>query len=196
MSLTQPSFTSQCQAMQQKGVQFFIFAGDTASLSRIARDCTAIGFKPAYGSNAQGVNEVTAKDPRLEGIIVGNGVFPWPDASVPATNEFQTAMRTLAPSATLSGAAALAWSAAAAFGQAVSNMESAARSGPITSDLVLQGLYKFKNETLGGLIPPTTHTRGQQGSKVNLCYTMSAVRQGKWIAPSGDKAFCVPPPPA
>jgi branched-chain amino acid transport system substrate-binding protein len=192
MSLTQPSFTSQCQAAQQAGVQMFVFAADTASLSRLVRDCTAIGFKPRYASNALGVNAVTAKDPRLDGLIVGNVVFPWADASIPATQDFQNAMKTYAPNATLSGAAALAWVAGQAFAKALNNVFAKAAAGVITTPMVLEGLYKFKAEALGGLIPPTTYSTNQPHTQVNLCYTLSAVKGGAWTAPFGSKVFCAP----
>ncbi len=192
MSLTQPSFTSQCQAAQQAGVQMMVFAADTASLSRLVRDCSAIGFKPKYGSNALGVNEVTAKDPRLDGLIVGNVVFPWADNSIPATQDFQNAMKTYAPNATLSGAAALAWVGGQAFAKALSNVFAKASAGPITTAMVLEGLYQFKKETLGGLVPATTFTTNQKATPVNLCYTLSAVKDGKWGAPFGAKVFCAP----
>src|SRR5207244_258458 len=80
------------------------------------------------------------------------------------------------------------WVAGAAF-------EAAAKAGHITPTStpadVKAGLYKFKNETLGGVTPPMTFAKGKPGFLG--CWFTMGVDGGKFTLPDGSAAKCLTP---
>jgi branched-chain amino acid transport system substrate-binding protein len=62
-------------------------------------------------------------------------------------------------------------------------------ANPTTNDL-FAGLWKIKNDTLGGLAPPITYTKGGLPSGSN-CFFLVRVSGGKWIAPNGSRSQCL-----
>jgi hypothetical protein len=66
---------------------------------------------------------------------------------------------------------------------------------PITPQLLLQGLATIKNETLGGLIPPTSYPAVGQTHAENLCYySLRFNGDGSVTAPDRSTYKCLPPP--
>jgi branched-chain amino acid transport system substrate-binding protein len=124
----------------------------------------------------------------VDGTVSAESNFPFTDSSVPATKQYQEAKARYAPGIgdAEGEVAAGAWAAGKLFEAAVA----AAPTGEITSDSIKQGLYSLKNETLGGLAPPLTFTKGKT-TLIN-CYFNIEVTGGKVIAPQGLKTACAP----
>jgi branched-chain amino acid transport system substrate-binding protein len=66
-----------------------------------------------------------------------------------------------------------------------------ARTAPLTRELIYKGLGLVKNETLGGLIPPTTYTFGQTHAPENFCYAPMAFDKRGFYAPRGTTFSCI-----
>ena len=68
----------------------------------------------------------------------------------------------------------------------------AATSGPITTKLVLDGLYSLHGTTLGGLAPASlTFHRGGVNPGAR-CYWVVRSVKGQWAMSSGGSQSCVP----
>jgi hypothetical protein len=61
-------------------------------------------------------------------------------------------------------------------------------TGKVTSATVLAGLWKLKNETLGGLVPGMTFTKGKNATK-NPCFSPIQLLNQKWRTSS--KRICL-----
>ncbi len=193
-SLTQPDFTSECQNMKNAGVEFAFVGGDGSAVSRVARACNSLGFNPtlatvslAAGSSVQ-ADKLVAKN----GLYLGSFLAPFPANDVPGLKEYHAAFERYAPSVTLDGASMIAWASGKLLEAAVNSLGAEARSGPLTTELILKGLGKVKNETLKGLSPPMTFKPGQAFAPALNCYTVIALttREEKFYAPEGTKFHC------
>ena len=78
--------------------QVIYFAGDGDSLVRLARDCSAQGYKPLYEADSIGVTAAVQADSLLNGLLSTQSSFPWTDSYTPAQAAYQAAMKTYAPS--------------------------------------------------------------------------------------------------
>ena len=87
------------------------------------------------------------------------------------------------------GANAQAWASGQLLAAAVNAMSSAAHKGPITSAMIAEGLWKLKDETLGGFAPKLNFLRGKPAPPSN-CAFYAQVANGGWTAPYGEKQFC------
>jgi branched-chain amino acid transport system substrate-binding protein len=68
------------------------------------------------------------------------------------------------------------------------------KSGAVTSAELIKGLYKIKNDTLGGLTPPLTFHKGVP-NPVD-CWFYQGTKDGKFTTPFGLKPVCQKPPKA
>jgi branched-chain amino acid transport system substrate-binding protein len=178
--------------MKSGSIDVVHVALDGSGIQRLARDCNAIGFHPLYttGSLALDANAVVS-DPNLEGLTVATGVFPWLTSATPASQTFQTAMATYAPDTHPTESAAMAWTSGELLAAAIAKVGNAARSGPITSAMIMQGLGMIKHDNLGGLVMgQLTFTAGQPSPRLR-CTGLATLHNGAWTAPKGAVAVCV-----
>ena len=80
---------------------------------------------------------------------------------------------------------------AAALEKAIANVYEQARSGPITREMVLDGLWQMKNEKLDGLAPGVTYNKNALPN-TNNCYALLNLTTTGYSAPKGSKFFCFP----
>jgi branched-chain amino acid transport system substrate-binding protein len=191
ISITQTDFTAECQALKNDGDDI-IFAGmDGSAVSRLARSCASIGYYPPIGIPGIAVNATVAQDAniRKDTAFFGSAVAPFTTTDTPAGREFNQEAAQFAPGAKLDPATNLGWAAGKLFEAAMANVSADARSGPITSAMILKGLYMIKNETLGGYSPPLTFTSGQATPASNCYFPISLTSSG-FGAPQGGKVSC------
>jgi ABC-type branched-subunit amino acid transport system substrate-binding protein len=194
-SLTQPDFTSQCENAKKAGAQVVVAAGDDSYVQRAARSCAGVNYFPVWALSAtQGDFDPTDPNMRKDGASLGSAVVPFTLNNTPALQAFHTAMSTYAPSAPVDNSSLVTWSDGMMFKAAIDALGSAARTETITPALVLEGLSRIKNETLGGLIPPTTYSAGggsHTPSPEDLCYyPILFGHTGAFSAPQGNKYLC------
>jgi len=191
VTIANPSYTSQCGDMKSNGVQAVYVNVDGPSLQRLARDCNAIGFHPLYttGGLALDANAVVG-DKNLEGTTVATSVWPWMASTTPAMKDFQTAMATYAPDVVTSESAAISWTSGQLLLAAINKLGATARSQPITSAMVLQGLGMIRDETLGGLtMGKLTFVPGKPAAE-HFCWGLATLSGGAWGAPGGSGYTC------
>jgi branched-chain amino acid transport system substrate-binding protein len=191
VSIANPSYTSQCGDMKSNGVDAVYVNVDGPSLQRLARDCNAVGYHPLYttGGLALDANAVI-DDKNLDGTTVAVSVFPWMTAATQAAKDFQTAMATYAPDVTPSESAAISWTSGQMLVEAIAKVGAAARSGPITSAMIIQGLDMIRDDTLGGLtMGKLTFLPGKPAAE-HYCWGLAALVGGQWTAPQGASYAC------
>ena len=180
-SIASPDFSAQCLSARSAGVEVLLIQMELNSMRRIGGQCGRQGFKPKYGSFQQ---DVTFLDiPEYEGMPLGNQTFAY-SYEGPETAEFHQALARYAPNASNGGYFANAWAAAKVFEKAVSRIK-----GPVTSEAILDQLWTFKNETVGGLTVPLTYTRDQP-TVPPFCVYVTTVGKGRIDAPFGLKPLC------
>jgi branched-chain amino acid transport system substrate-binding protein len=113
-------------------------------------------------------------------------VFPW-FYNGPQTANFRAAIASYALGIKQDDFIAETWLALVAFQKA------AARVGATpTSSEILDGLWSFRNETLGGLAAsPLTFAQGSP-AKENKCWFVIQIKGGAYAAPNGLMPACQP----
>jgi branched-chain amino acid transport system substrate-binding protein len=81
------------------------------------------------------------------------------------------------------------WTSGKLFEKAIANVFQKARSGPITRDLLFEGLWQIKNEKLGGLAPGITFNKNAPPAQ-NDCYALLNLTTSGYTAPKGSQFEC------
>jgi branched-chain amino acid transport system substrate-binding protein len=184
-SITQPDFTAQCLAAQQAGATVIYFAGDGDSLVRLARDCSAQGYKPLYDADSIGVTAAVQADSLLNGLFSTQSNFPWVDSYTPAQATYQAAMKTYAPSLAGSATTAAEW----ASGMLAVAADQYLGATPTSAEF-LQGLWSIKNNDLGGLAPPLTFNAHALPTP-SQCYFQMILQNGQFSDPNHGTYKCM-----
>jgi branched-chain amino acid transport system substrate-binding protein len=185
VSLSQPSYTAQCQALKTAGAQWVDHQLTPAANIRFIKDCARVGYHPHDFTIALGASKLQEGDPLFDGLIVGQGVFPWPDESIPATKAAHDAVHKYNPNLTLGGAFSLSW----ASGELLRAASLFLGATP-TTDQIFQGLYALKAATLDGLTGPLTFARGAHPEDhFAPCVFEVQIVHEKWAAPNGAKCL-------
>lgn len=192
---TAPDYTAQCLQLKHAGAQTYQVGSGSQVVLRVLDSCRQQGVSaPLIQTDGTFQNSWT-KDKNTEGTLGVELTAPWFDSSIPAVKEFQDALQAKAPdvyNSDLYGPNAFyGWISGKLF-------EAAAKAGNLgdnaTSADVLKGLFALKDETLGGLIAPTTY---QQGSKAapffNTCYFNIQIKDGKYESLNSGKPTCIDP---
>jgi branched-chain amino acid transport system substrate-binding protein len=189
ISLTQTDFTAQCQSAKSAGATQLLLGMDGTEMARVARSCQAIGYQPALGGLGGTISPGQSTDPTLRQftLATATGIAPWTESSTPGLKEYQDAIAKYAPGEQTSGSSVQMWAAAKLLEAAVNKL-GAAGQATLTSDLIIQGLHKIKNETLGGLSGPLTFGAGLP--KSNGCAFYELLTAKGWAAPVGSKPIC------
>jgi branched-chain amino acid transport system substrate-binding protein len=190
-SITAPDYTSECQALKSAGAQMVFYSVDGSGDGRMARSCRALDYSPPVATAALAVSEAASTDPNLraQGVFLGTPIAPFKADDVPGMKEFQEAYNTYAPGSSVDEDTMSAWASGKLFEKALANVSQKARSGPITKDLILEGLWKVKDETLDGIAPPITFNRDGLPSP-NDCYFTLTIHAKGYEAPRGSKIGC------
>ena len=154
-----------------------------------------MSYFPVIGLSAtQGAFDATDPNLRKDTASLGSVVVPYMLNNTPALQAFHTAMKTYAPSAPVETTALTTWADGMMLKAAVEALGPSAQTKTITPAMMVQGLSKIRNETLGGLIPPTTYgMAGRSGtpSPEILCYyPILFGHDGVFSAPDGIKQRC------
>jgi ABC-type branched-subunit amino acid transport system substrate-binding protein len=193
VSLTQNDFTSACQAAKTAGAQALVFAGDAGGVSRTARSCATVGLTvPIAITASQAGFDPADRNLQEATLSMAAPVFPFSQgADNVGEKVYRAAMDRWNPSARIEASSALAWSSARMLERAVDLLGPSVRDIPLTRELIFKGLGLVKNETLGGLIPPTTYTAGEAHSPENFCYSPMAFDRRGFYAPRGTSFSCI-----
>jgi branched-chain amino acid transport system substrate-binding protein len=197
-SRTQPSYTAECLAAKNAGVQGFAAYVNNVVLSR---DCVRQGFHALWiQSPPQPIDQI--KEVQAMGNTVGAS-YVWLCAAPLQgdTKTFGVAMHKYHPEYDKGTAKynqngpgdCKAWAAGMVFAKAIENAN-VAPTATATRDDVIRGLSMFKDETLGGYVPKISYSDGTKANPQHLCIYIYKWKGLTLIpVPSGaDPYTCMP----
>ncbi len=192
VSLTQSDFTAECQAMKDANVDVLWLALDGSGVTRLGRSCDRLGYKPQLATMALAVPPAVAEDQvlRKATVYLASPTVPYSTTDTAGTAEFHAAAKRFAPSLKLDQSVMQGWSAGKLFEAAMAKVGDRARSGDVTTALILEGLWQLKSEKLGGLSPGVTFVKGKPAS-APPCYYVLLLNANGVTAPLGSKLRCL-----
>lgn len=176
-SIAQPDFTAECLAARNAGVQAIHVNLDQTSIERFAAACNRQGYRPQYLMPSQGVAERLKDNPALDGAISVSDVFPWFTKGIPAVDEFHAAMKSFGGNVPPGLGPAEGWVSGKLLETVAADL-----AEPPTTAQILAGLWRVKNNTLGGLTAPLSFTENQ-ATQPYACGALITTRKGAWVAP-------------
>lgn len=190
---TQPSYAAQCQQLKSAGAQEVSLSLPEQTDPRLISNCITQGFTPSFWA-VDGVSNVgslaSVANLNMYGTVE---TLPW-FYKGPQTADLHSALNQYGGGDSQpkyqEDSVGMTWAALQGFKAALAN----APAGTVTSQDVLKGLYSFKGETLGGLLPsPVTFTAASQAKPRpdGSCTFLIRLKDGKWSMPNGTKPFCV-----
>jgi branched-chain amino acid transport system substrate-binding protein len=186
VSSTAANYTSECVQFIQDGVDYVNMSVQSPVIVQMWQDCQDQGYKGWFGALTGSFGGPTLKAPDIR---LGGGIqaFPW-FVDDPLVKEFRAAMAAGGlQEGDLTATASAMWSVLQLFAKAQANL-----SDQPTGAEALENMYTIKDETLGGLIPPITFTKGQPAQPRDCFYPVNFV-DGKLTAPLGGLQFdCYP----
>jgi branched-chain amino acid transport system substrate-binding protein len=179
---TSPNYTAQCEALKSNNVNSYVVGGPTDFLKRVVAACYAAGVRSPT------VNLPIADSSFEKLASFGGTKFvdyhqPFFSSATPALATYRNALKQYLPHVvgTVEDNDGLLsqWMNGLLIGEAVR----AAGHGNVTGASVTSGLYKLKNETLGGLAGPLTFTPGKVGNG-DTCYFVYTLEKGRYVTGS------------
>lgn len=197
VTLTQPDYTAACQNAKASGAQFLFVLVDAAAMRRVARSCASIGYKVPIAGTAIDFTAESPQDPNLSavGVYASAPVAPFPAMDTPATKAFHAAFSKYLPGQGPDQSTILGWSAGKLFEKTIAAVADKARAGDVTTELIYEGLYKLKDETVDQLGPGVTFRKGAL-PLLKPCYYVLTIKDGAYRAPFGSERFCFARDPA
>jgi branched-chain amino acid transport system substrate-binding protein len=187
ISFAAPNYTAQCLATKESGAKI-VEVGDAASvIQHFMEDCAKQDYQPKL-VEALTVFNNWPETAAFNNTIAMMPTYPWPFHTA-VTKEMYSALDKYSPGTAtnpdFSGTGAAAW----ADGIMIQTALQLSKPGKnITAADVLNGLYKFHGETLGGLVPPTTFHKGKVST--SSCAFFLGIKNGKFVSPFGLKPTC------
>ena len=191
VSLTQPDFTSECQQLKAAGVNLLWIGTDGSAAIRAVRSCASLSYFPVIATGSIAVSAAAAADGglRRNTTYLGTQIVPYTVTDVPAVKAYLDAMQRYAPTAVVEETALFGWAAGKMFEVALSKVAAKARAGEVTTAMVLEGLWKVKNEKLQGLGPGVSFTEGKPATNADCYYGLKLDVNG-FSAVNGSKPTC------
>ncbi|WP_040690264.1 ABC transporter substrate-binding protein [Nocardia vinacea] len=186
LSSSAADYTVFCQQLRDSGANSYFLGFATATAQKITDQCFQQGVRIPQLLSGPVAVPAWKTDAAYDGSPVIDGVAPFFDTSVPGQKAYRDALGKYAPSLVESSSTGtFVWAAAQLIATVVPTI-----STEITPESLQNALYSVKDETLGGLVPPVTFTKGQT-STVN-CYFVWKVSGGNYTAPNGTSSTCAP----
>lgn len=191
ISVGQPDFTAECLQAQRSGADTIYVLGDPNTVGRFTRSCDRQGYHPLFIGASAGIDSNLAKATGIQGGL--RATQPQPPwflrAGTPAIAAYAAARERYAPGAKEGQDVIIGWIAGKMIEQALAN--AAPLGATVAPADFLRGFGRYRNETVGGLIPPTTFTAGEPTTDQGNCWYATSVEAGKWTAPNGAKPTCI-----
>jgi branched-chain amino acid transport system substrate-binding protein len=191
VSLTQPDFSAECQNAKKAGAEIVFVGTDGSALQRLASSCARVSYTPLLTAAGLAASANAVADPNVRkfGLYVGTAQVPFVATGTPALDDFHVAHKQFTGADAGDSASMFGWASGKLFEAAVNAVAAAARVGAVDSRLVFSGLYKLKNETLGGLTGPLSFPEGKARPRVTCGAAFLVTSEGT-KAPNNSKLSC------
>jgi branched-chain amino acid transport system substrate-binding protein len=196
ISFSAPSYSAECLAAKQAGVQIMNVADAVTVVQHVASDCLKQGYTPWQLALDGGVSQSFATSPGIENKFIGSE----PDipffSQIAPVKTMNAAFTKYAKAQTLGSAnynetAVQNWVSGLILAEAVKK-SNAGTNGPITTADIYKGLYAMHGDTLGGMAPPLTYKKGQPNPV--HCWFWIRIQNQKFTTPYGTAPVCKAPP--
>jgi branched-chain amino acid transport system substrate-binding protein len=192
VTVSQPSYQAVCLAAKSKGVDAMVVIENAETVVRVADNCARAGYKPTQLNLSGTVGQQWTKSASMNGALATQSNPVLADDSIPATKAFHQALdkygKTVVSNSAYGEMSIGAWAAGQAFALAAERAKLTPDSTPAE---VKQGLYTFKNETVGGLTPPLTYTKDKPA--FTTCWFAQKLVGQAFEATQGAKPSCMEP---
>jgi branched-chain amino acid transport system substrate-binding protein len=190
ISLFAPDYTSEVLQARQSGADMIVLLTDMQTNGRLLRSANRQNYKPLVVT--PGVNydtqwpDIIGRD--ADGMITTAWSRPWHIEGI--NREYREAMGRYQPGQVMGNSGSAAWAGMKLLEKAGNNLD---RDKP-TAEQIIQGVYKLSNETLGGLIPPTTWPKDlKQRAALHPCTVPVRWTGSAFELPLGEKFVCSAP---
>ncbi|WP_216893154.1 ABC transporter substrate-binding protein [Nocardia alni] len=191
VSATAPDYNAVCLDFKNSGVDGMIVVNTAPVAQRIVDSCAAQGFTPRILGQTGSASVQWLADPNLEGATVTSVDANNADESIPGVRTYLDAVDKYLPglrnSQQFSYPLFWMWAGGKLF-------EAAAAAGKITANStaanVTAGLYDLSGETLDGIAPPLTFTKGK--AAFIPCRFDVTLRHGAFVS-QGTEPICMTP---
>lgn len=180
-----------CQQLKAAGAGSVFVALEGAGNARFARSCSSLGYQPSMATSSRALNADASQDPNVRklGVFLAGANAPYLALDTAGGKLFQATYDAFAPGSPLDQNSL----AGLRLGQAVRKGDrTRCRPGPpspITRELLFEGLWQIKGETLDGLAPRITFNKGGPRAR-NDCYGLLNLTTAGFSAANGSKFGC------
>jgi branched-chain amino acid transport system substrate-binding protein len=192
ISITQPDYTAECLNAKQAGVDLLLLGMDGGSMARLTRSCVAVDFRPLLLTGAATFSLKNTEDSILRSfrMLTASPVAPWTADDTPGLQAFHRAMQRYRSDLPPDGETVIGWSSGILLEAALNHLSTAERAETLTPRLVVQGLGRIHDETLGGLTSHLTFNPALGHATGTGCIYLMELTAAGWTAPDGSHPRC------
>lgn len=177
--------TPQCKAAQSAGAEMLFMASPyNDEFELVGNDCAAIGYSPTFLINATSIGHSETPNKAIT-AAVNHQVMPY-FVENKSTAAFHEAMDSYLPEAVSGFEVITTWVGLQTIAEAAK--AGVEEGGTPTTDDIYEGLYSFKDNTIGGLAAPLTYVKGKPTPVP--CAFFFSLEKGKYSTPWGTEAMC------
>ncbi len=184
-----PNYTAQCLAAKEAGATGMFVVDASTVATKVATNCAQQGYKPTELGAFGTVASTWQTAPGMEGNIDVQSDYPWFVHNA-VTKDLYAAIDKYDPAvltnASFGPIAVQAWVLGV---EAVAAGQAGHLGATPTAAQFTNGLESFKGETLGGLAPPLTFTKGK--AHPVPCFFLMGINNERFVTLNGGKYACV-----
>jgi branched-chain amino acid transport system substrate-binding protein len=187
VSLFAPDYTSEVLQARQSGADMIILLSDMQTNGRLLRSAKRQNYSPLVVTPGVTYDSqwpsIIGRD--ADGMVTTAWSRPWHIDGI--NKEYRQAVTKFQPGQVVGNSGSAAWAAMKLVEKAAANLDPKAP----TSAQLIDGVYALSNETLGGLIPPTTWPRDStKRASLHPCTVPVRWTGTAFELPLGEKFVC------
>lgn len=184
-SITQPDYTSTCQAAKDAGVELMFAVADSPSIKRMGRSCAAVNFRPKWQFEYSDGDLSLPSDTNFNDATTLNmPVNAWVNTENPSIASYHRILKDYGAGLRPWAGTSIGWAATQLFDLATQHLPE-----PPSAQGVLEGLWSIKGNDLGGITPPLTFVKGKK-SLAPMCLWLVQIKGGAYVTANGGQAIC------
>lgn len=194
ISVSQPNYQAACLAAKNAKVDGLVVLQNAATVLKVATGCAQQGYTPKQINTSCTTGSVWEGESDMEGTVSTHSAAVPVATQIAKINDFTAALDQYAPGVRngpqYNVCDSEVWAGAEVFKAA---WEKGNLGADGTSAQLIDALYTFKGETLGGLTPPLTYapTKGAAPA-FTTCWFTQTITGGKFTAANNGQSECIP----
>jgi branched-chain amino acid transport system substrate-binding protein len=177
---TQPNYDAPCLSMKGGSVDSLAIGESSDIVSRVVDQCAQLGYKPTIVNQLTTFSQTLPQDSNFNGSYWVSPDANFLDTAAPGVATYHAALQQYVPQLLTNPQYDVNEMWEWAGGQVFAKAAALAHLTPSSTPADLKaGLYQVKNDTLGGLTPPLTYTKGQPTNPAG--YYVMQIQGGKMV---------------